>query len=331
MDFQNPSLWPEEILGILRQSVTAEYASLTKAGVPITFPLIPFLGQDGTTLDVTTGLTYTAKAQRARNNSKVCLLYSDPLGCGLDNPPIVLVYGLASVRDSDLQSNTDRYIHAFLNYNAEIRERMPDFFIRTMSWYLSRIYIEITPIRILWWEGGDLDQEPKAWSAPEGTTAPPSDPPPSGPGLKRWDDPPRTWRPEAEMALGTLGNPVLTAVDPDGFPVPMRTTGASLTPNGFELSLCSTAPAEARGRACLTFHRHDEALSWNSNLVFVGEAKPHADGAAFRVDRRITSISVKRSQVGSMLDMVRLWWKFAPRLKAEAQRRGQPVPKIILP
>jgi hypothetical protein len=308
-----------------------EYASLTKAGVPIAFPLIPFLGEDGRTLDVTTGLTYTAKAQRARNNPKVCLLYSDPLGCGLESPPTVLIYGLASVRDADLQTNTDRYIRAFLNYNADIRDRMPDLFIRTMNWYLARIYIEITPVRMLWWEGGDLDQQPRSWQAALGTVAPPSDPPPVGPGLKRWDDPPRTWKPEAEEAVERLGDPILTVVDSDGFPVPMRTTGASVSQSGFKLNLCATAPVEAAGRACLMFHGYDEAFSWQSNFVFVGTILQCDREAEFRVERRVTSIAVKGSPIASMIDMMKLWWKFAPRLKSEARRRGQPVPKINLP
>lgn len=133
------------------------------------------------------------------------------------------------------------------------------------------------------------------------------------------------------MAVEALGNPVLTVVDSDGFPVPMRTAGATLAPDGFELRQCSTSPAAARGQACLTFHAYDEALSWQSNLVFVGEVRLRGQEAAFRVDRRITSISVKPSQLATILEMMKLWWKFAPRLKAEARRRGQPVPKVNLP
>jgi hypothetical protein len=106
----NPSGWPEELLPLFERAITVEYASLTRASAPITYPLTPYVGEDGLTLDVSTGLTYPAKAERARRNPKVALLYSDPLGSGLDGAPVALVQGLATVRDSDLQANTDRYV-----------------------------------------------------------------------------------------------------------------------------------------------------------------------------------------------------------------------------
>jgi hypothetical protein len=42
------------------------------------------------------------------------LLFSDPVGSGLNNPPIVLVQGLATVRDKKIQANTDRYVRLAL-------------------------------------------------------------------------------------------------------------------------------------------------------------------------------------------------------------------------
>ena len=48
--------------------ITTEYASLDRSGTPITWPVTPYLGAGGT-LDVTTGLSYPLKAQRARRNS----------------------------------------------------------------------------------------------------------------------------------------------------------------------------------------------------------------------------------------------------------------------
>ena len=90
--------------------VTTEYSSLTRAGAPVTFPVAPYLGaarDDGTrSLDVSTGLTYPLKAERARRDPKVTLSFSDPCGSGIDDPPIVIVKGLATVRDRDLVANS---------------------------------------------------------------------------------------------------------------------------------------------------------------------------------------------------------------------------------
>jgi hypothetical protein len=332
MTFQNPVGWPEEILGVIENSLTVEYASLTKKGVPITFPLMPQIGEDGRTLDVATGLTYPVKAERARNNPKVCLLYSEPLGCGLESPPCVLVYGLATVRDVDLHANTDRYVRFATKRFAELGVPIPGFFLRTMTWYLARIFVKVTPMRILWWEDGVLSKEPKAWQAPDGMQAPDSDPPPGGKGSNSLNSPLTEWHSEAEYAVKSLGEPVLTVVDTDGFPVPFRTLHASAVKDGFHLELSPQSPAPAQGKASLCFHLHDEKFSWNENKTFVGEVSGDVDTAFFKVDRLLSGQSLKKgSQVSVMLNMFKLRRQLAPRLKPEARRRGQPVPKVNLP
>ena len=45
--------------------VTTEYASLTSASAPVTWPVTPYRGTTGRTVDVATGLTYPLKAERA--------------------------------------------------------------------------------------------------------------------------------------------------------------------------------------------------------------------------------------------------------------------------
>ena len=62
----NPAGWPADLLPVFERSITCEFASLTRQGTPITFPVTPYLGEDERTLDVSTGLTYPAKAERAR-------------------------------------------------------------------------------------------------------------------------------------------------------------------------------------------------------------------------------------------------------------------------
>ena len=329
MSNPNPLNLPEEILGILNQSHTVEYASLTQAGVPITFPISPYVGEDGCTLDVQTGLAYPAKAERARRHPRVCLLYSEPLGTGLKKPPVVLVYGQATVQDADLQANTDRYLKVSLERYPEAYGRMPGFFLKTMRWYFARIWIKVTPRRILWWPAGDLSQAPKTWQARESVQAPPSDPPPSGKPLGRWDSPPIEWHSGAEYAIRALGKPVLTVVDEERYPVPMRVKEVCLNENGFNLKLWPASPTLHQGKANLMFHKHDEKMSWQENIAFVGEIHGAAREAHFKVHRRLSSVSYKdESQIRTMRYMLGLRSKFLPRLRHEAERRGQPVPEI---
>src|SRR5215217_902128 len=63
---ENPGGWPEVLLPLFERAITVEYASFTRAGAPITYPVTPYVGEDGLTLDVSTGLTYPSKAERAR-------------------------------------------------------------------------------------------------------------------------------------------------------------------------------------------------------------------------------------------------------------------------
>jgi hypothetical protein len=78
--------WPQETRSIFERAITVEYASMTRSGAPITVPVTPFMGENGATLDVSTGLTYPTKAERARRNPRVALLYADHIGSGLADP-----------------------------------------------------------------------------------------------------------------------------------------------------------------------------------------------------------------------------------------------------
>jgi hypothetical protein len=198
---ENPAGWPEELLPVFERSLTATYASLTRAGQPVAFPCTPYLGDDGRTLDVSTGLTYPAKAERARRNPKVSLLFADPVGSGLDAPPVVLVQGLATVRDRDLQWNTDRYLRLSFAKFPGMYDRQPAALLRLMTYYWARIWVQVTPTRILWWPSGAVAEPPREWHAPDGTVAPPSDPAPRGKQPPAWAEAPHDWRPTARRGI----------------------------------------------------------------------------------------------------------------------------------
>lgn len=331
MSFPNPLNLPDDVLPVVHQFITTEYASLTKDGTPITFPLTPYVSDDGYTLDVSTGLSYTSKAERARRNPKVCLLYSNPVGSHIDHAPTVLVYGMASIRDRDLQANTDRYVRLALGRFPQAYKSTPRFLLRSMVWYFARIWIQVTPLRMLWWANGNTDAAPQEWRAPQGTQAPPSDPAPSGQGLGSWKEAPLEWQSGAQQAVSKMGLPVLTVVDGDGFPVPFRVSTVSVEANGFSLTLPAGMPALAQGRACLTFHHHKEEFTGQENMLFVGTVSHDGATAKFVVEKRMADWSLGHRPLQIMWNMIRNQGKLKPRLQQEAARRNQPVPKVNLP
>jgi hypothetical protein len=329
----NPAGWPEELLPLFERAITVEYASLTRANTPVTYPLTPYIGEDGLTLDVSTGLTYPAKAERARRNPKVALLYSDPLGSGLDGAPLALVQGMATVRDSDLQANTDRYVRLSMAKLPGTYKGQPRFLLRSIAWYYARIWVQVTPMRVLWWPEGGLDEPPREWTAPEGTNAPPSDPAPPGKQPSAWTEQPSDWRAAAGQALRDLPSRDLTFVGKDGFPVCLPVTEISLEPEGVRLNVASFGDESPEGPACLSFHAHDESFSYQQNRVLVGQVAPKEDGTVIlEVERLLGNWSISENKLSFMFDfMFRKGRQLRPRLKAESARRGQAVPKVRFP
>jgi hypothetical protein len=329
----NSNKLPAELVPLVMEGI-CEYASLKKDGTPVTSPVIPFTGKDGLTIDVQTGLTYPSKAERARNNPQVCLLYSEPKMSPVDRPPTILVYGQATVCDADLQANTDRYVWMNLTRFKMFRP-LPAFILRQMDGYLARIWIAVTPLKILWWPEGDLEAAPQQWIAPKGTQAPPSDPPPNPlPAThKPIVVPPADWREDMAYAIDRLGAPILTVVDQDGYPVPFRARIGSLASDGVYLHLPAAFPVEARGRACLTFHiinlQNGEMVS-NENKSFVGEVFEAGNEVLFKVERCLPIFSANRDPAGMIALMVNIF-RMGKRLEVEAARRGQPVPIIRKP
>lgn len=324
---------PQELIPILMDGL-CEYASLKGDGTPITSPVIPFPGENGCTIDVQTGLTYPTKAERARKKPKVCLLYSEPNASTISSPPTVLVYGRATVYDSDLQANTDRYVRLNLARFKMFRP-LPAFLLRQMDGYLARIWIAVTPLKIFWWPEGDTETTPQQWIAPSGTQAPPSDPPPKPLHTphKPIVVPEADWREELTDAIDRLGKPILTVVDQDGYPVPFRVRVGSIDSQGVYLQLPATFPVDPRGRACLTFHiinlQNGEMVS-NENKSFVGDVSKAGIDVFFKVERCLPIFSASRDPAG-MVSLISNIFNMGKRLEIEAKRRGQPVPIVRKP
>jgi hypothetical protein len=322
--------WPADLLDVFDRAITCQYASLTRAGAPVTVPTTPYVGP-GSTLDVSTGLTYPAKAERARRNPKVALLFADTIGAGVGDAPVVLVQGHAAVRDADLQANTDRYARVSVAKLPGSVQGQPKALLKRMVFYYARIWIELTPLRISWWPDRTLSGLERVWQAAPDLALPESDPAPAGRQPPAWLEPPQRWQEVAARALQTLPFADLTVVGGEGFPICVPVAAGALEGAEVPIQVGAAAPELPPGPACLTVHGHDEQFTGQENHTLVGSLTHGDGGPRLHVDRALADWSLTGNRIQRSVGFLRKGRRLAPRLKAEAARRGQPVPTINFP
>ena len=301
---------PEHVRRLVESSAIAEFATMSAAGVPIDTPTYYFPSDDLATLDVATGLAYPAKADRARRNPRVGMLIE-----GSEDEPIVSIRGRAAVRDSDLAANARRYL-AETGFEG-ISYGLPWSEARKAVWYWTRLIVEVTPERIMWWDRpADRASAPKVWNAPVDHVFPASDPAPAGKPSAPAKWPQRDWRQIAEDGLARNIRPHLTLSDADGYPLPIRTVDCELVGDRFRLTMPGWLPWAVGGTATLTFIGLD---------TFVGEAEADGDVVWLTVERALPQLPTMVNPQHVLQPPDELRESLLSRLREETARRGQPV------
>src|SRR5262249_47997484 len=153
---------PAEIQEAIVTAPVAEWVSSTRSGLAIDTPALMFANAETGTLDVTTGLAYPAKSERARREPRVGLA----VGAAVAGQPVVVMRALATVRDSDIQRNADRYLSLFAPMLPLIGGGAPWAHTREAIWYWARVFIENTVTRVMWWPDAEhLDDDASQWDA----------------------------------------------------------------------------------------------------------------------------------------------------------------------
>jgi hypothetical protein len=263
---------PQEARDAFGRFITTELTTIDARQQPIVWPVTPYYSPGAPTLDTTTGLGYPKKANDARRNPHVSMLFSDPTGSGIESGIQVLVLGTAEVDDRDLAANVERYERESAAKLGGARAvRYPRILHGVLGWYVNRIYIKVRPERVFVWPAGELAQPPEIHGSHmeevrSGHSEEPLEAhePPTG-GALAWD--------ERIEALGRrYATAVLAWVAPDGFPLAVRVP-VSLD-SGSRRILLDTEPAGlplAEGRACLTAHSHSPDFNWRENFQIRGD------------------------------------------------------------
>jgi len=306
---------PDAVVNLIKSASYGEFATISAAGVPIDTPLLSFPEEDISKIGMATGVAYPTKAERARRNPKVGLLYEGTLP---GEPAFVSIAGIAAVRDSNIQANVLKYISETALMSDP---KLPWSAKSKAVWYWSRILIDVFPKEILWWDSAaDLDKAPHRWTAPAGTVFPASDPAPPGKAsaAPKWDQPP--WQTQAKDALSRNAAGHLSVVDADGFPRPMRTSTLRGADGGFVLTLPKHAPGARSGSASLTFFGRE---------TFIGTLQDAGAGELkLMVERALPILPLVADSSQTWNPSSTNVTALFDRLKAELARRNQSIPTV---
>jgi hypothetical protein len=314
---------PTDVQAVFDRFVTTEYTTIDRRGQPITWPVTPYYTSGNPCIDVTTGLGYPKKANDARTNPMVALLFSDPTGSGLQDSPMVLVQGSAQIDDADLEANRQRYAKESIEkLPATAKLQPPAPLQKMMGWYYTRLYIKVRPERVYVWPAGDAGSEPELYGAhmeevrsghseePEGYHAAPGD------GATAWDS-----------RIGELGSryptAVLSIVSPDGFPFAVRVPvevdhAARLIRLGAEPEGVPLQP----GLACLTAHEHAEDFTWQQNFQVRGDLVSTETGWAIAPHKLVGGFELPRSRIETLRVNAGKVKRFRRTAKRELARRS---------
>ncbi|HSJ34377.1 MAG TPA: pyridoxamine 5'-phosphate oxidase family protein [Acidimicrobiia bacterium] len=162
---------PAEVAETMSTFLTAELTTVSGRGVPQTWPVLPSIEWHSGRISIMTSIGLPQKAINIRRRPDVCLLFSDPTGSGLSDPPSVLVEGVAAVSEGVLTSLSDledtNLRSALERDAARLLQRQPAVGIyarnpvtRTlMGWYFLRLLITVVPRRVSWGWGS-----PRTWT-----------------------------------------------------------------------------------------------------------------------------------------------------------------------
>jgi hypothetical protein len=310
---------PEEVQRVFERFITTEYTTVDRRGQPITWPVTPYYSPGARCIDVTTGLGYPKKAEDAEANPKVALLFSDPTGSGLDNPPQVLVQGTAEVDDRDLNANRERYVRESAEKLPGSKDMLPPKPIRGLfNWYFTRLYVNVRPERVYVWADGDASREPRLLDARlEEVRSGHDEEPHEGHvgaegGEPVWDE-----------RIDELGNryptAVLSIVAPDGFPFSLRLPiEVDREAQRIRIGEGALGLPVQPGLACITAHDHDAEFTYQRNFQVRGDLVEEDGRWALVPHKLIGGFEVPP---GSALERFRLNFRKALRFRRNA--RGQ--------
>jgi general stress protein 26 len=153
---------PDPVERLLETGLAAELTVVRDGATPITHPVIP-LYRDGL-IYLHSSTLFSKKLEHIKRNPKVSVSLSDPVAMkGLTDR--ATIQGTARLIEDDPHRQWERLV---LDMWLE-KEPVIDSFLKArvgLPLFFERSVIEITPLRCLYWPGGDTAQPPSVHEAP---------------------------------------------------------------------------------------------------------------------------------------------------------------------
>lgn len=309
---------PDAALDILSSYLTCEFATFSKSGIPIAWPVSALYRHDDHTVLASTTIGLPRKALNLRRDPRVALLYSDPTGSGLDGRHDVLLQGSASVTDAvetRFATRTDYWVRLLRIRPSEEGSIASSALGRfLMSAYFMRLYITVRPQTMTL-----SDENPEESASGLRAVAAPAP----------CNRPVRPKRRATAFEKTVAMMPAFDSAVLAASTVDRRATLARVRPVSLDdratlvLDLPHGAVGDvAVGPASLLFHRHNAQLDNQLSFVAIGELEHAASGFRFTVTRFVPGGRPGRiAQVKALLAMRR-------GARRYLRRRGLPTPVI---
>ncbi|GAC1363324.1 MAG: hypothetical protein NVSMB32_04730 [Actinomycetota bacterium] len=315
---------PRSVSDLLSAASITEYAYLTPRGEPLCWPVTPYWYPDRGVLGIATGLAYPSKAYYARTHHRVSALF-DVGGSGS-----ILIQGDAVVLDDDLQANTDRYVREMRAKFLSARVGLNSISVKLLDFYLPRLWIEITPVRVVMARGDSeiailgapydpLDTLATSTTGPLAHSSAGGDPsPPEGlPTLQAW--------------VRRRGVATITVVGRGGYPSLLRTPVS-----GGAGAAVALERSPGFGPAALTLHTHGWGGVRLDALMARGSVRRSEEGLAFHPRRVVGFLGSNPTKRRSFLSIFPLSElpraaELRRRLASQLAARGESLPHLRVP
>jgi general stress protein 26 len=150
---------PAPVAALLDVALVSELTVVDGRGRPVTYPLIPLY--DGRAIFMTSAVLFSRKLRHIKANPRVCVALTDPVGVPADPFARATIQGDAHVVETDLHAGWEELLPLW-----RAKEPVIDSFVKKrfgLPLFFERSIIEIAPVRVEYWPGGDTSAPPQVF------------------------------------------------------------------------------------------------------------------------------------------------------------------------